>query len=517
MGWDERPKRPAGSERFPPPAQDAGDARGRARTRSSPATARASTSTGSRCSAELAERMPWLADEAGVQHVACGYYEVTPDDKAILSADPRLEGPLPRERLLGARDHARARRRSRRRRPGPRPGAALPDGGVRARAAAREPRPRRPRTHGDLTANATNVTPRPGTQASPGDRNAPVHEPVPDPPRRPRRGRGPEPQAHAARAGSSRRPPRASTSTGRSCGARSARSRASCATRWTARAARSACCPSSSRTSSGAAAAASTTYVRSGIMFTLKDRKGGEFCLGPTHEEVVTDFVAATVRSYKQLPQTLYQIQTKFRDEFRPRFGLMRGREFIMKDAYSFDADEAGLDASYQAGCARPTSASSRAAASSSSPSRPTRATSAARAARSSWSRPPTGEDLIVYDDTTGYAANVEKAESARRRPPEARPARAMHVESTPGDTLRRGPLPPLPRPRGRADGEDDPLPGGDRRPRRGRRRPHARRPGRERGEAQEPPRRHVPRARRRDAGAPRDGLRARATRGPSR
>ena len=89
------------------------------------------------------------------------------------------------------------------------------------------------------------------------------------------------------------------------------------------------------------------TYVRSGIMFTLKDRKGGEFCLGPTHEEVVTDFVAANVRSYKQLPQTLYQLQTKFRDEFRPRFGLMRGREFIMKDAYSFDADEAGLDRSY--------------------------------------------------------------------------------------------------------------------------------------------------------------------------
>ncbi|MDR2428207.1 MAG: proline--tRNA ligase [Candidatus Margulisbacteria bacterium] len=80
----------------------------------------------------------------------------------------------------------------------------------------------------------------------------------------------------------------------------------------------------------------------------FKDRKDAEYCLGPTHEEVVTALARAFVHSYKQLPLNLYQIQTKFRDELRPRFGLMRGREFIMKDAYSFHADEASLDAEYQ-------------------------------------------------------------------------------------------------------------------------------------------------------------------------
>jgi prolyl-tRNA synthetase len=79
------------------------------------------------------------------------------------------------------------------------------------------------------------------------------------------------------------------------------------------------------------------------------DRHDRDYCLGPTHEEVVTDLVRGEVRSYRQLPLNLYQVQTKFRDEIRPRFGLMRGREFVMKDAYSFDRDEAGADASYRA------------------------------------------------------------------------------------------------------------------------------------------------------------------------
>lgn len=83
-------------------------------------------------------------------------------------------------------------------------------------------------------------------------------------------------------------------------------------------------------------------------MFRLKDRGERDFCLGPTHEEIFTDTVKNTVRSYKQLPMTLYQIQTKYRDERRPRFGVIRSREFIMKDAYSFDRDDAGLDASYK-------------------------------------------------------------------------------------------------------------------------------------------------------------------------
>ncbi len=80
----------------------------------------------------------------------------------------------------------------------------------------------------------------------------------------------------------------------------------------------------------------------------LKDRHDHDFCLGPTHEEVITDLVRKEVRSYRQLPMTLYQIQTKFRDEIRPRFGIMRGREFIMKDAYSFDADLEGAQKNYQ-------------------------------------------------------------------------------------------------------------------------------------------------------------------------
>ena len=82
-------------------------------------------------------------------------------------------------------------------------------------------------------------------------------------------------------------------------------------------------------------------------MFRLKDRGQRDFCLGPTHEEIFTDTVKNTIHSYKQLPVTLYQIQTKYRDERRPRFGVIRSREFIMKDAYSFDRDQAGLDESY--------------------------------------------------------------------------------------------------------------------------------------------------------------------------
>lgn len=83
-------------------------------------------------------------------------------------------------------------------------------------------------------------------------------------------------------------------------------------------------------------------------MWRIKDRNDREFCLGPTHEEIFTDVVRQYVSSYRQLPLSLYQIQTKYRDEARPRFGLMRSREFIMKDAYSFDKDYAGLDAAYQ-------------------------------------------------------------------------------------------------------------------------------------------------------------------------
>jgi len=97
-------------------------------------------------------------------------------------------------------------------------------------------------------------------------------------------------------------------------------------------------------------------WVRSGrdkaigeVMFKFTDRRGRNICLGPTHEEVITELVKNHVSSYRQLPLVLYQIQTKFRDEIRPRFGLIRACEFIMKDAYSFDKDESGLDKNYQA------------------------------------------------------------------------------------------------------------------------------------------------------------------------
>jgi prolyl-tRNA synthetase len=80
----------------------------------------------------------------------------------------------------------------------------------------------------------------------------------------------------------------------------------------------------------------------------FRDRHDREYCLGPTHEEVITDLVRHEIKTYRQLPKNLYQIQTKFRDEIRPRFGVMRCREFGMKDAYSFDADEEGAELSYQ-------------------------------------------------------------------------------------------------------------------------------------------------------------------------
>ncbi len=97
-------------------------------------------------------------------------------------------------------------------------------------------------------------------------------------------------------------------------------------------------------------------WVRSGrdevigdVMIKFVDRRGRNVCLGPTHEEVITELVKNHVSSYRQLPLVLYQIQTKFRDEIRPRFGLVRSCEFIMKDAYSFDKDQAGLDKNYKA------------------------------------------------------------------------------------------------------------------------------------------------------------------------
>jgi prolyl-tRNA synthetase len=145
-------------------------------------------------------------------------------------------------------------------------------------------------------------------------------------------------------------------------------------------------------------------------MFRLKDRHGREFCLGPTHEEIITTLVKGDVRSYRQLPLMLYQIQDKFRDEIRPRFGLMRGREFIMKDAYSFDRDEAGLDINYR----KMYEAYTRIFGRCGLKFRPVEADSGAiggSATHEFMVIADSGEAAIVYCADCDYAANVEKAE----------------------------------------------------------------------------------------------------------
>ena len=142
----------------------------------------------------------------------------------------------------------------------------------------------------------------------------------------------------------------------------------------------------------------------------LKDRNGREFALGPTHEEVVTSIVRDELKSYKQLPLTLFQIQSKFRDEKRPRFGLLRGREFIMKDAYSFHADEASLDQTYQ----DMYNAYSRIFKRVGINARPVVADSGAIGGNHThefMALSEIGEDTIVYSENSDYAANIEKAE----------------------------------------------------------------------------------------------------------
>lgn len=144
----------------------------------------------------------------------------------------------------------------------------------------------------------------------------------------------------------------------------------------------------------------------------IKDRHDRDFCFGPTHEEVVTDLVRRDVQSYRDLPLNLYQIQVKFRDEVRPRFGLMRGREFIMKDAYSFDASFADAQRAYQNMYAAYQRIFDRCGLT----YRPVEADTGAIGGTLSHEfqvLADSGEDAIVSCDTCGYAANVEKAELA--------------------------------------------------------------------------------------------------------
>ncbi|MGB5719967.1 MAG: proline--tRNA ligase [Woeseiaceae bacterium] len=168
------------------------------------------------------------------------------------------------------------------------------------------------------------------------------------------------------------------------------------------------------------------------LLLRMQDRAQREFCFGPTHEEVITDIARRELRSYKQLPVNYYQIQTKFRDEIRPRFGVMRSREFIMKDAYSFDLDQAGLEASYQKMHAAYTAIFERLGLE----FRVVDADSGEIGGSRSQEfhvLADSGEDAIAYCDADGYASNIETA--ATFVPDGGRPAAAESTEkvATPG------------------------------------------------------------------------------------
>ncbi len=168
-------------------------------------------------------------------------------------------------------------------------------------------------------------------------------------------------------------------------------------------------------------------------LFTLKDRREHMLCLAPTHEEVVTDLVRHHVSSYRDLPITLYQIQTKFRDEPRPRGGLLRVREFDMKDAYSFDADEKGLERSYQAMVQAYKNIFTRCGL----PFLMVEADSGAIGGKDSNEFilvAESGEDQVIYCDNCGYAANMEKASSIKPKRDLEKPLTLERV-STPATT----------------------------------------------------------------------------------
>lgn len=168
-----------------------------------------------------------------------------------------------------------------------------------------------------------------------------------------------------------------------------------------------------------------------GELLRMNDRHGREFCFGPTHEEVITDLIRNELKSYKELPANFYQIQTKFRDERRPRFGVMRAREFIMKDAYSFHVSAESLNETYQVMhrtyCAifdrlgldyRPVQADSGAIGGSASHEFHVLASS--------------GEDDIVFSTDSDYAANIEKAEAVAPSGERAAPAEELQEVATP-------------------------------------------------------------------------------------
>ncbi len=158
----------------------------------------------------------------------------------------------------------------------------------------------------------------------------------------------------------------------------------------------------------------------------INDRHQREFCLGPTHEEVITDLIRNEIRSYKQLPANFYQVQTKFRDEIRPRFGVMRSREFIMKDAYSFHNDQESLQATYETMHAAYTQIFTRLGLD----FRPVIADTGSIGGSASHEfhvLAESGEDDIAFSDSSDYAANVEMAEAVA--PTGERPAASETME----------------------------------------------------------------------------------------
>ena len=163
----------------------------------------------------------------------------------------------------------------------------------------------------------------------------------------------------------------------------------------------------------------------------LRDRHDREFCFGPTHEEVITDIARRELRSYKQLPLNYYQIQTKFRDEIRPRFGVMRAREFLMKDAYSFHLDPASLQVTY----ARMHAAYSRVFERCGLRFRAVAADSGAIGGAVSHEfmvLADSGEDAIAFSDGSDYAANVETAEALAPAAPRPQPSEELRLVDTP-------------------------------------------------------------------------------------
>src|SRR5258705_12613981 len=166
-------------------------------------------------------------------------------------------------------------------------------------------------------------------------------------------------------------------------------------------------------------------------MLRIKDRHDRDFCFGPTHEEVITDIVRREIKSYKQLPVNFYQIQSKFRDEIRPRFGVMRAREFLMKDAYSFHADEASLAQGYRLMY----EAYSRIFTRIGLKFRAVQADGGSIGGSASQEfhvLADSGEDAIAFSDADDYAANLEMAATVAPAPPRPAAAEPLTKVSTP-------------------------------------------------------------------------------------